>query len=629
MTAPKILLYLHGVRSGNGNSQETQSRWKDPLFSKLREIGYEGLEKLRVIAPEYAHLFLDTEQKVSVPRFTIDQLKGQDEADNRRQYEQRLSALEIKMGHNFLGSGKFYQDKLVGGVTNFGPLRQAKMYIENKNIRGAVLDRILSELPAQGNIVIVGHSLGSVIAADLIRRLPVDLRVDGLVTVGSPLGSAYFGKNGIQKDLAQPPTNLEWWLNFWGTGDPVAASRGVSATIPWVLDLAINTGIDPAGAHSSARYVAHSEVAKSIGDALFGSVSKEVLLSETGVEVPLNDRERFAVAELRFIYLLEKALETSRDIKEKKAYLRFASVRKIIQSRTIAGLIEGRVKEGKPIPAELNRMSVDLSLGFDVKTPVPTQIVQIDEEVGVVMLPHLFAGNPLSPYEIPFGDGIRKSAAKTITAEMELTSGFGEQVLASIENVEKALQEKNRSKVWKVGAASLGVLAVVAATGGLALAAAPGVYGGAAVVSALAAFGPGGMIGGLFSSGALLSAGTGTLALSLSNAGNSAEVTEELLIIPLTEAELRKLRGLDENPRIWFEIVEAEIQIQRQYAHLAAFCDPKSSVLDDLGAKLRTIRNAIEFLRSLGLDPSDESPDPAQDELAAINRLEILQRVKK
>ena len=135
MTAPKILLYLHGVRSGNGNSQETQSRWKDPLFSKLREIGYEGLEKLRVIAPEYAHLFLDTEQKVSVPRFTIDQLKGQDEADNRRQYEQRLSALEIKMGHNFLGSGKFYQDKLVGGVTNFGPLRQAKMYIENKNIR--------------------------------------------------------------------------------------------------------------------------------------------------------------------------------------------------------------------------------------------------------------------------------------------------------------------------------------------------------------------------------------------------------------------------------------------------------------------------------------------------------------
>lgn len=611
MTAPKILLYLHGVRSHIGGSEDARSLWRELLFSKLREIGYESLENLRVIAPQYTHLIVDSDEKIPVPKIRIDELKRSADDSRLRQYELRLSTLEAKMGHSFLGPGKFYQDKLVEGATNVGPLKQAKMYIENDGVRGAVLTQILSALPESGHIVMVGHSLGSVVAADLIRRLPEDLRVDGIVTIGSPIGSAYFGKSKILEKLKNPPANLEWWINFWGTGDPVSASRGVSARIPWVLDFAINTGADPVGAHSSARYISHPEVAHSIGNALLGSASKEILLSETGVEVPLDSQEWFDVAALRFIYLIENALQNSSNSQDRKTHARFASVRRIIQSKIIGGLIEKRANGRKPIPAELIRMDVDLSQGFDMTTPVPSFPIQIEPQLAVEMLPRLFAGNPISPYEISIREDICKQAAKELTTEMGLGSLFGEQVLAVLEKAETALRGKNGSKVWKIGAASLGVVAVAAATGGLALAAAPGVYGGAAIVSALAAFGPGGMMGGLLSSGALLSAGTGTLALSLSNAGNSVEATEQMLILPLAEAGLRKKYQLDDNPRIWFEIVDAEIQIQRQFEHLAAFCDQKSSVLDGFELKLKAIREAINFLEDLGLAPNSDNPAPS------------------
>lgn len=608
MTEPKILLFLHGVRDKNDRADVAESRWREPLFTALKEAGYENLDEFQVIAPNYPDLLRDVEEKVKVPPVITKKAAN----DNRRRYEERISALEVKLGHSHLGRGKFYQETLVKGVVNFDPLNQAKQYIEDKQTRGALLSGILGLLPESGRIVIVGHSLGSVVAADLLSRLPEGLHVDGMVTIGSPLGSQYFATTDLKKELKEPPANLEWWVNFWATGDPVTATRGLSASVPWVLDLAVDTGINPLKAHLSASFVSNPVVAKTIGYALLGSTSKDLVMSESSLDVPINDQERLAILGLRFIFLLEQELSTSK--KAKDSYVRLSKVRKIVQSQIMGGLIEDRKKHQEPIPTELIRMSMDLGEGFEMGTPTADEIRNLFNHDPVKVLPGLFASNPIAPYEIEIGNDIRKQAAKKLTKELGLTSKYAEEVLDALEKAEKALDERKLGRVWILGAAAVGVTAVVAAPIGLGLTlAAPGLYGGAAVASALAAFGPGGMIGGLYSAGALLTAGSSTLAFSLSNLGKSAEEIEEMLILPLAEAQLSVTRNLQPDPSIWFDIVEAEIQLQRQHEHLRAFNDSKSALLSELERKLKALGKAIAFLRELGLDPGFEDTETAQN----------------
>lgn len=60
-------------------------------------------------------------------------------------------------------------DFAVSAVTTLPPFKQAHNYLTSVEIRAQVLKRILEALPESGRVVIVGHSLGSVIAASLIR----------------------------------------------------------------------------------------------------------------------------------------------------------------------------------------------------------------------------------------------------------------------------------------------------------------------------------------------------------------------------------------------------------------------------------------------------------------------------
>lgn len=84
----------------------------------------------------------------------------------------------------------------------------------------AIRQRLRDQLTAAQPIAIVAHSLGTVIAYDVLRR--VDTRVDLLVTMGSPLGldQIRYELRRLDGNTAFP-ANVRRWLNVFDGLDPV------------------------------------------------------------------------------------------------------------------------------------------------------------------------------------------------------------------------------------------------------------------------------------------------------------------------------------------------------------------------------------------------------------------------
>jgi len=107
----------------------------------------------------------------------------------------------------------------------FSP-RPADRFRVQQEIRRRFVEAVRKGAERPGPHVVVSHSMGTVIAYDCLKRVPECPRVDGLVTIGSPLGL-----DEIQ-DALQP----EWtrangypadrvagrWVNVYDALDPVA-----------------------------------------------------------------------------------------------------------------------------------------------------------------------------------------------------------------------------------------------------------------------------------------------------------------------------------------------------------------------------------------------------------------------
>ena len=70
---------------------------------------------------------------------------------------------------------------------------------------------MLSQVPERGDLIVVAHSLGSVLALDLLYHLPAAVDVKLLVTVGSPLGRDLVRRHLRRIRDRFPP-------NGWGRG---------------------------------------------------------------------------------------------------------------------------------------------------------------------------------------------------------------------------------------------------------------------------------------------------------------------------------------------------------------------------------------------------------------------------
>ncbi|MEU5595229.1 serine protease [Streptomyces sp. NPDC020298] len=141
-------------------------------------------------------------------------------------------------------------------------------YLEEPRVRKDVLDCVLETMPDAGEVVLVSHSLGTVVGMDLTTRLSPGVRAIHLTTAGSPLGldSVY---SRLLVGGPKRPDKVVDWLNAWCPTDAVAI--GCPLADDWadgLMDLAVLNARDRA--HSIVEYLSHAEVASGIGKHLLG-----------------------------------------------------------------------------------------------------------------------------------------------------------------------------------------------------------------------------------------------------------------------------------------------------------------------------------------------------------------------
>jgi len=141
-----------------------------------------------------------------------------------------------------------------------GHLRDVAVYLTRA--RSQVQDVVRAAIPPDGPLIVVSHSLGTVVARDLLDDAPVRDRVRLWVTAGSPLGLDAVQKNLLTTGTRNPGVP---WVSAYDVHDIVALGHPLlPAWGPPLRDIKVANGDSP---HSIERYLGHPEVAGPIGSA--------------------------------------------------------------------------------------------------------------------------------------------------------------------------------------------------------------------------------------------------------------------------------------------------------------------------------------------------------------------------
>lgn len=588
MAPPTTLLFLHGVGSGDRHDD-----WRRALVTALADAGHHGLDDVEVVAPKYPDVLRGSDSEAVLPAETVADLPRDEAKRHRREVERRTALLEARIGHHDAGTGWHGGHGAVDIGLAVGPFTQAHNYLTKPRVRAEVLQRALAQVPASGRLVVVGHSLGSVIAADLLRRLPRDVDVVGMVTIGSPLGHARFDVDRLADRLEAPPANLGWWVNFWNELDPVTSHRGVSAVVPWVLDRRVQAPLlaDP---HAAVGYLADPAVAAAVGFGLHGSRARSVAEPERGAAVPLDPVETVALVALHHAHLTRDQLVRTRR-------QRYDDALRAVQSSAVDAAIRRRAELGTAVPDTIAACAVDLARP-ESPAPRPPAVHHLTKEQVVVPLVFVATTNVIRPYEIDVPSEVRTRALQRLTASMGLGSALGADAVQALARAREVTGGGAADWVTRT-ALGMGAGALLAAAGGFVLAATP-VGTAAEAATGLVPFEPDGVLGELLAAATLAASAGGGVARGLAGAGVPAEAVEAVVEAQLAAALLRELHDLDQDPATWHGLVLTGSELRRELARLTPVSDRGSAVVEQAARKLRAVNRALDHLQARGLEPT-------------------------
>jgi hypothetical protein len=403
------LVYLHGIGA------EHDDAWRDVLSAALVGIGYPGLDRgVECRAPKYPNtLRYPSDERHPLPPQMVVEASLTERDERRWRVERATAELERALGEHVTGRGMPLAAETVPAVMKVLP--QARRYLDDEATRANTLHRVLGELPTSGPIVLLAHSLGSVIAADLLTRLPPTVEVVGVITVGSPAGlvSIHRGSDRLEV-LREPPPRVAWWLNAWGTADPVTGLHGISPRFPWVLDIAL-----PGVRHPMENYLGSATVACAVGRALFGSLDRSVSVTTSLPEPAIDD------AELEAYLLLTYAHSVADHLPEKH---------------------RGRFRGALAV------VRADLTARFDLadsgEPPDPARLRTLSKSTALLPLLSVAMTNPVAPYDSVISATARRDALLDLAVWIGLYSGYGRNLHRALTQASLAISPTWADRMW-------------------------------------------------------------------------------------------------------------------------------------------------------------------------------------
>jgi hypothetical protein len=170
-------------------------------------------------------------------------------------------------------------------------MHEATRYLKNRDgvgaeVRAALRARLDAAWAADAQVLLLGHSLGSVIAYDTLWELTHVHRSGGrvslLVTLGSPLATRFVQRSLLgarEMGAARYPHNIGRWVNMTARGDTTALQRRVKPLFHEMLDLGLIESIEDyvdfdnffrgslgLNAHEAYGYLAQPLLAKIVAD---------------------------------------------------------------------------------------------------------------------------------------------------------------------------------------------------------------------------------------------------------------------------------------------------------------------------------------------------------------------------
>lgn len=515
-------LLIHGVGGAKAESQ-----WINPLNRRLTQMSFDAIKQPTdtIAVASYRDVLLDDARTATCAE-TYRPLSGTRRTEAELHYALAQKALEREVRPHAESSSDWAYNlvpmsvaEVGAAVVEFFAFEEVSQFLGSAGRRGAVWQHVLDGFPADEPIIVIGRSLGSIVAAGLLRRLPKGRAIDLFITIGSPLRFARYHRHLAPLASDFPYDRVRRWLNVYSPSDAITGGRGLGAAFPQALDLCAT------GDHSVEAYMSHPGVASAVGHVVFGHSGSEV---EFFAEVPARPMHRSWYPLLlgsAFSLQLSKLFDT----KESLAKQRLDVAREEVARRAVRDIQaaaqrrEAEIGELRAVDAYLPESELRNHPLADGRYPTERDLTVDaasllrgewkDSELLSIAVALLL--QPIvAPFDIQVSVERRVAALQNTLNVVRDHRGnladktFADQVRSSVEWAQKRLAD---SGGFPLGTVLIGAgLVLLAATGvGLAVAAPAGLAGAAVVTSTLAAFGPGGMVGGLLTLTALTGTATG------------------------------------------------------------------------------------------------------------------------
>lgn len=148
-------------------------------------------------------------------------------------------------------------------------LRQVRRYLTDPELRQEITARVSAEI-SDDTAVVVGHSLGSVVAYEALCARP-EARVCAFVTLGSPLGIRNLVFDRLVPEPGRWPGGTRAWTNIADAGDVVALVKDLRPLFGrQVRNVLVHNG---SRAHDMTRYLTAAAVGQAVVDGLSAQTS--------------------------------------------------------------------------------------------------------------------------------------------------------------------------------------------------------------------------------------------------------------------------------------------------------------------------------------------------------------------